>query len=253
MSTFNEYSRYYNLFYRDKNYDLEVEYIDRLIKKNNPLAKTILDLGCGTGVHDNVLTKKGYEITGVDLSENMVKEANRNANETLAFLHGDIRKIRLNRNFDVVISLFHVMSYQINYDDLLNSFKTAKQHLNPLGLFIFDFWFGPAVLANLPQQKTKTAEDEHVTILRKTNPELNLQKSNIVNVNFDFEVMEKTVPSVKHRFHELHIMRYWFYPELEFFLTEKTGFFSLLSLKSGSQGEKPDINSWNGCDDCQIE
>jgi SAM-dependent methyltransferase len=244
MSTFSEYSQYYNLFYRDKNYQLEADYVDQTIKKNIPDARVLLDLGCGTGVHDRLLNKKGYEILGIDRSETMVKEAYSIANDTLSFLQGDIRKLRMDKKFDVVISLFHVMSYQVNYVDLFDSFATAKAHLKTSGLFIFDFWYGPAVLTNRPQQKTKVAEDEKLIVKRETNPKLHLHQ-NMVDVNFSFEVMDKSTSALKHSFNELHTMRYWFYPELEFFLN-KAGFL-LLSFEEWLTGKKPDSNTWNGC------
>ena len=55
MSVFKDYSNYYDLLYSDKDYEAEADYIDHLIQKNNPGAKTILNLGCGTGKHDFLL------------------------------------------------------------------------------------------------------------------------------------------------------------------------------------------------------
>lgn len=72
MSAFGAYSRYYNLFYQDKDYPGEAEYVNGLIRKHHPGATTILDLGCGTGRHDLLLAKMGYEVTGVDRSEEML-------------------------------------------------------------------------------------------------------------------------------------------------------------------------------------
>ncbi len=79
MIRFNEYARYYNLFYGDKDYKHEAEIIDRLIKKYNyenaKNALKILNLGCGTGKHDHELNCLGYKIKGIDLSEEMVNIA----------------------------------------------------------------------------------------------------------------------------------------------------------------------------------
>ena len=67
-NVFAKYSEYYDLIYTDKDYQKEVDYIDQLIQKYHPKAKTILDLGCGTGVHANLLAAKGYRVMGIDLS-----------------------------------------------------------------------------------------------------------------------------------------------------------------------------------------
>ncbi len=72
MATFGNYSRYYNLLYKDKDYKGEAGFIHDLIQKYLPDAQNILDLGCGTGRHDALLAKKGYAITGVDMSEEML-------------------------------------------------------------------------------------------------------------------------------------------------------------------------------------
>ncbi len=72
MATFGNYSRYYNLLYKDKDYIGEVDFIHDLIQKYSPDAQNILDLGCGTGRHDALLAEKGYAITGVDMSEEML-------------------------------------------------------------------------------------------------------------------------------------------------------------------------------------
>lgn len=72
MTTFGNYSRYYNLLYKDKDYKGEAGFIYDLIQKYSPGAKSILDLGCGTGRHDLLLAEKGYAITGVDMSEEML-------------------------------------------------------------------------------------------------------------------------------------------------------------------------------------
>ena len=72
MATFGNYSRYYNLLYKDKDYNGEVGFIHKLIQKYSPDAQNILDLGCGTGRHDALLAEKGYAMTGVDMSEEML-------------------------------------------------------------------------------------------------------------------------------------------------------------------------------------
>ena len=117
MKVFNKYSLYYNLLYQDKDYKSEAEYINQLIKKYHNNPKSIFNMGCGTGKHDFLLLKMGYEIIGFDISDKMIEEAQLKKskhfpNEPIEFIKGDIQNIRLNKKFDVVSSLFHVMSYQ---------------------------------------------------------------------------------------------------------------------------------------------
>ncbi|MEO8446823.1 MAG: class I SAM-dependent methyltransferase, partial [bacterium] len=123
---FGAYAKYYDLLYKDKNYNKEAAYIERIIKKFNPECKSILNLGCGTGKHDFIFADKGFDVTGIDLSKEMVQYANdsllnRQSAGRLKFLQGDIREISVNRKFDAVIALFHVMSYQNTNDDILKT------------------------------------------------------------------------------------------------------------------------------------
>ena len=120
-AVFADYARYYDLLYRDKDYAAETEYVAGLIRKFHPSARSILELGSGTGIHASLLAEKGYEVTGIDLSLDMVNIARSNGEATPQpltlnlqpiFLEEDIREVRLNELFDAVIALFHVISYQ---------------------------------------------------------------------------------------------------------------------------------------------
>jgi SAM-dependent methyltransferase len=118
MSVFEGYSRYYDLLYRDKDYAGEAGYIHGLIESRRPGSVSILDLGCGTGRHAFCLARLGHELTGVDRSQEMLAVAAREraaftgTHVAPTFAQGDVRSIRLGKTFGVVVSLFHVMSYQ---------------------------------------------------------------------------------------------------------------------------------------------
>lgn len=261
MDVFNIYARYYDLLYRDKDYKSEVEYVESLIKKYKPDAKSILDLGCGTGRHDFLLAEKGYSVTGVDMSEEMLAVANARLStlnrkteienkrstltsiSTLAFTQGDVRNIRLNKTFDVVISLFHVMSYQTTNEDLNAAFETAKVHLKKGGIFIFDFWYGPAVLTDRPSVREKKLEDEELIVHRTAVPVMH-PNENIVDVNYEVIIEEKKTGITK-KLKETHKMRYLFLPELDFML-KNLGFKTLDALEWMSSDRQLSFDSWYG-------
>ncbi len=219
MKVFNAYAKYYDLLYKNKDYIKEADYISRFIKKYKPDTKTILDLGCGTGRHDLHLSVKGFDITGVELSEDMYSAAvnlskeNGIKNNSLKFYKGDIRKIVLLKKFDAVISLFHVINYQTSNEDLEMVFQTVKKHLKKGGLFMFDFWYGPAVLSDRPEKKTLIMEDEGTEIKRFTIPELKVNE-NMAIINFNVEVKNRKSLKIR-KLKEIHKMRYLFLPELE--------------------------------------
>ena len=219
MSVFNEYARYYDLLYRDKDYTAEAEYVHGLIQAQAPGAKSILNLGCGSGRHDRCLTELGYTVTGVDLSKEMLSAA-RNAaadNASLEYVQGDVRTVRLAHSFDVVISLFHVMSYQVSNDDLLAAFATAHSHLKPGGTFIFDCWYGPGVLTDPPTVRVKELEDDVITVTRIAQPVMH-PNENVVDVNYRVFLRDKASGTVR-EIVETHRMRYLFHPEVNLMLT----------------------------------
>ena len=246
MGTFEDYSNYYDLLYADKDYDGEVDYIDKLIKNINPKAKTLLDLGCGTGKHDMLLHKKGYATTGVDLSADMIKRAK--AQFDLTFVEGDIRTVKLDKKFDVVVSLFHVMSYQTSNSDLQQVFQTAKAHLEKEGLFIFDCWYGPAILNDQPVTRVKRMEDEKFEIIRLSESILHAN-TNVVDVSFEVMIRDKKKESVR-TLKELHPMRYLFFPEVKHY-AENAGF-EIVVFEEWLSGKKPQIDSRNVVFVCKL-
>ena len=244
MDNFNLYAKYYDLLYADKDYSEEVNYIDQLIKKfGNSMEKSILDLGCGTGIHANILTEFGYTVDGVDMSAEMVERANQkySSNDRLRFFTGDITSYRNDENYDVVISLFHVMSYQNSNKELLGAIQTAFEHLKPGGLFIFDYWYGPAVLTDLPETREKQMENDEIRVLRKAIPEMHYNM-NVVDVNYSINITNKANSSSEN-VNEQHSMRYLFEPELQYFL-DHVGFVGC-EFYEWLKFQKPGVESWN--------
>lgn len=246
---FEEYAEYYDLFYRDKNYKSETDYVNSLIKQYCPGAKIILDLGCGTGRHDFHLVEKGYSVVGVDSSKNMLKVARNNmvklnaSKNNISFYSGDIRDFQSNKKFDVVLSLFHVMSYQITNDDLQKVFGTAAYHLKQNGIFIFDCWYGPGVLTDPPGISIKKMESGNYSYTRIGESIMHLNK-NRVDVDYTVLIINKTSKKVK-EIHECHSMRYLFQPEIESFI--KNSNLELIASKKFMEEGQPGIADWNVC------
>lgn len=244
MSIFSEYSRYYDLFYRDKDYQGEAAYIHSLITRHAPEARTILNLGCGSGRHDRCLSDLGYQITGVDRSEEMLAAAKSAAQSDaqLTYAAGDIRTVRLDSTFDAVISLFHVMSYQTTNRDLHDAFATAAAHLQPGGLFIFDCWYGPGVLTDPPVVRVKEVlADDGIQVTRIAQPQLHAEK-NVVDVNYHVLLTDPASGSYR-ELRETHHMRYLFNPEVELGLS-CAGFESPVAMEWLSN-QPLGLSSWN--------
>jgi SAM-dependent methyltransferase len=129
-------------------------------------------------------------------------------------VQGDASDFSTSEKFDAVVSLFHVASYQTSNEALLGFFRSASSALNPGGLFVFDYWYGPAVLSDRPhaRERQETADDG-TSVVRKTEPVMHFEE-NVVDVNYAFNIRRG---GVEHLFHETHRMRYLFVPELRMY------------------------------------
>ena len=136
-----EYAHQYDTFYHNKNYEAECDLIEEVFRRyaNKPV-KSILDLGCGTGNHAIPLAKRGYQITGVDLSPEMITQAKAKLQSQTSqsqfkpdFFEGDVRCLDLNQTFDVVIMMFAVLGYQLTNDDVSDTLRTVSRHLKQGG------------------------------------------------------------------------------------------------------------------------
>lgn len=228
MSTFEQYARYYDLLYGDKDYDAEAGFVADLIRQQSPEAKSFLEFGCGTGLHALALARRGYNVAGIDLSQNMVERARKrlvdaqlSPSVVVSFNQGDMRTVRMEQKFDAVISLFHVISYQTTNHDLLASLTTAAEHLRPGGVFVFDCWYGPAVLTERPMVRVKRIEDEVIRVIRIAEPTM-YPDENVVDVRYEVLIEERASGRIE-RLSENHRMRYLFEPEISHFL-ECAGF-----------------------------
>ncbi len=243
MEVFKDYAYYYNAFYKEKDYKEEAAQVDILLKKYGKNIQSILNFGSGTGRHDIELTKLGYQCNGVDVSPIMVDLGRKNAKRErldIDFSVEDIRIFRAKVKYDAVISLFHVMSYQNKNQDVLNAFNSARNALNKGGVFLFDVWYGPGVLSDKPTVRVKEIEDENYKLVRIAKPTM-YDKEDVVDVCYEVYVFEKDTGKAR-VIREVHSMRYFFKPELEFML-EKAGF-ELINNIDSRTFEETDYTSW---------
>lgn len=242
---FDAYAEYYDLLYSDKDYAGEVNYIHGLIERFAPRAKSILELGSGTGKHAALLAAKGYSVHGVERSDTMLAQALALASkdDRLSFSSGDLRKVRVGKRFDVVMSLFHVISYQTSNQDLKAAFATVKEHLNPGGLLIFDCWYGPAVLTERPAVRVKRVSNDEIDVTRLVEPVLH-PNENRVEVNYQVFIRNKKTDQVQ-EVRETHQMRYLFTPEIDMLL-ELAGC-KVIAAQEWMTGIKPGCGTWGAC------
>lgn len=236
------YAAAYDALYEEKDYEAECDLVERVFAQyGEGRFRSILDLGCGTGNHAIPLARRGYEVVGVDRAEAMLERAREKTGAGASFVLGDIREVRLGREFDAALILFAVLGYQHADDDVLAALRTAREHLRPGGLLLFDVWFGPAVLREKPERRERTVESDSGRIVRSSEGRLD-EKRHVVAV--DFRVQRFEGDDLVAETEERHEMRYFGADELESFLTASGLKLVRLGAFPGVDAD-PDETTWN--------
>jgi SAM-dependent methyltransferase len=241
---FGNYSKYYDAFYRTKDYNKECETVERLLLAKSKKRKRLLDLGCGTGSHAVILARNGWDVTGIDISADMLSQAKAKAKKEklpIVFHQSDISAFELSQTYDAAISMFAVVGYLTKNSQLDTFFATVRRHLVPGAPFIFDTWFGPAVLHQRPSDRFSILTHKDERVVRMVTPRLD-SVAQTVDVNYTILSLKgkKLVDEVK----EVHTMRYFFAQEVQLFLN-KNGFILEKVVPFGKVDGTPDENDWN--------
>lgn len=244
---FDAYAAYYDLLYAQKEYARESDFIDTVIREFLPEARSVGDIGCGTGVHDWMLAAKGYEVVGVDQSQAMIDiaEARRNQHPQVAkaprFQVGDVKTFQLPARVDVIVSLFDVISYLPDYASFRATAGQVRNALQPGGLFIFDCWYGPAVYTQHPGTRIRKLGNDSITLTRVASAEFD-HLHNRIDVNYDMFVERKSDRQIE-TFSEVHPMRCYFHDELVDLLAPFG--FELAFARKWFTKEPPSIQTWS--------
>lgn len=152
-------SPYYHILYSKRN-DEEAEFlIDNISAYLTPKADSrILDIACGRGRHSIYLNKKGYDVTGIDLSEQSIKYAQQFEQKNLHFLVHDMRKLFYINYFDIALNLFTSFGYFETEKEHVNALKGFRKCLKPDGTLVIDYFNTEKIIKNLTNQETKTID-----------------------------------------------------------------------------------------------
>ena len=247
MKNFEAYASVYDLIYADKNYLAEADYIATLIRQYAPQTESLLDLGCGTGRHAVCLAQQNFNVIGLDRSYHNLRWANQRRHQQGSqfrpplFFAGNIADFSISREVDAAVSLFHVFSYLTETEQLVQALGNIRQHVKTGGLLLFDGWYGPAVINHKPLVRVKSVETDEVSLLRVSDPVWHVDR-NAVDVHFKVMLTDKRT-SVLTSFCETHSMRYFFQPEMEYYL--KMSGFCLLQAREWMTEAALSEDSWN--------
>lgn len=250
MSVFGErYASYYDAFYADKDYVAETGFVADIIRRHNPRANSIIEFGCGSARHAIEFVRTGFRVTGVDRSAEMIAlglerrdSLPSQLREQLSLTQGDAIGFKTAAGSDVVISLFHVVSYQTTNQALQGIFESARAALMPGGLFVFDFWYGPAVLTERPEVRVKRITTSSHCLTRISEPE-HKANQNVVDVKYTLISLDQATGLAQQQT-EIHSMRYLFLPEIEM-LASHSGF-EIVEAGEWLTGKSLHDHCWSG-------
>ncbi|MCC7071720.1 MAG: methyltransferase domain-containing protein [Deltaproteobacteria bacterium] len=215
---FTEYSRVYDLIYRDKDYPGECDFLEQLFTRFGPKpTRSLLDVAAGTGSHALLLAQRGYQVTALDLSPEMAAIAERKLAAHGAPLPLSIRGgismtslPPLDRRFDAVLCLFSSIGY-LTEDGQVEAFlDSAKGQLADDGILVIDFWNGITCLRDYSPVRVKSGADDTLSVTRISETTLS-PMDGVAEVRFRFLMNV----SGSHREHaEVHRVRYFFPREL---------------------------------------
>ncbi|QXM05579.1 class I SAM-dependent DNA methyltransferase [Crassaminicella indica] len=141
MNSYSAFAYVYDQLMDDVDYIGWVDYLEEIFKRYNKRPKNIVELACGTGNITNILAKRGYNLIGVDISEDMLfvaQEKARAMGVDVIYLNHDMRELFLPSELDSILCICDGINYIIDEKDLLNVFSSVYNHLKDKGLFIFD-------------------------------------------------------------------------------------------------------------------
>lgn len=141
MESYNHLAEYYDMLMDDVDYEAWCDFIEKIFDTYNSAPATVLDTACGTGNITIPMAAKGYNIWGVDISEEMLTVAEskaRSQRQNIKFVKQNMTELTLNKSFDAVLCMCDGVNYIIEEEDLIKYFNSVYASLNKNGMFVFD-------------------------------------------------------------------------------------------------------------------
>lgn len=139
MDAYTGFAEVYDLFMEDVPYEAWCEQIVEILQGEQITEGLLLDLGCGTGTLTRLLAEKGYDMIGVDGSQEMLMEAREKTNgQDILYLCQDMRAFELYGTVRAIVCTCDTMNYLLTPEDFIQTVRLANNYLDPGGLFIFD-------------------------------------------------------------------------------------------------------------------
>jgi SAM-dependent methyltransferase len=181
---FSESAELYDAIYGTfKDYAAEAVTIAKLVRSEHPAARTLLDVGCGTGEHVKHLNARGFVADGLDIDPALVAVARRKV-PTAQFFEGDMSGFELPNRYDVVVCLFSSIGYLQTLARVTSALERFRDHLAPNGLVIVEPWSSPGVL-RVGKGTRRVSDAGGVRVQRDSHTAVD---GNLSTLTFDYEI-----------------------------------------------------------------
>ncbi|MBL0387325.1 class I SAM-dependent methyltransferase [Tumebacillus sp. ITR2] len=191
---------------QDAPYERWMTFLEQAMARYDLGPRHIADLGCGTGKLTHELFQRGYTVTGVDLSEEMLMIAQSKVERPspkLRFLCQDLRELKLPERVDLAVSFCDSLNYILEREDLRETFARVRQNLKPDGCFLFDVHSVYKLREKLGNNVFYEDNDE-VTYLWQSRYD---EEKQLVEYDITFFALEDEEEELYRRFHEFHVQR----------------------------------------------
>lgn len=240
----NGYAEVYDFLYQDKDYLSETQFLIELHSRlsDRQLLTRVLDLGCGTGGHLSYFPERVFKC-GIDKSNQMITRVKaRGIPETVA-VQADVGYVHLAARFDLVYSLFHVLSYQLTDSAVKRILQSISIHLEDSGVAILDFWHRPAWEFDPPRNRLRIRQNDERSVVRVSEPSVDYVHST-VSIDITTFISDRATGSYTST-NETHCMRAFTLSELESLCVSQ----GLQVVQSGPwmrHGSSLTANEWYG-------
>ncbi len=178
-------SSYYHLLYFERNDEEAANFITKLIDHLKPkMGSRMLDVACGKGRHSLQLADKGFDVTGIDLSEESIIEAQQNERKNLHFFKHDMRFPFWSNYFEYAFNFFTSFGYFKTQRENNNAIRTISKSLKPGGTFVIDYLNSAFAESQMVKNEEKIIDDVKFDIT-KWSDEFNFFKKIVINDSTD--------------------------------------------------------------------
>ena len=196
---FSASAHLYDLIYgRLKDYAAEAAQVAALLKAEQPAARRLLDVACGTGEHARHLVASGYEVDGIDLDPKLLALA-AGKNPAGRFAQADMCAFELDREYDAVLCLFSSIGYAVTLERTTLALRCFRAHVGRDGLVVVEPWFAPEALTP-GRTDTQTIGQGTLQVTRRSRVEV---EGRVSRLTFEYDVTENGVASQATEVHEL--------------------------------------------------